>query len=318
MLRERAKIWKMVETGSGSSEVMSFVGWWCSESDMCMRQCCGPSRGFVMHITNNFGQVSTLFHHTNVIIHVGGPLPMASARGAAALGHSLEAHNWWEWKISSLQRQINWFSWFKYLHSNVVHGVTAAELDWRYYSRCRQSYCRVEPKKRQKEVSVSWLQICKGVRNLAKHRPLHWCSCMFFCFSFVCLIRLRLRNDPYCVGWGVKLYTHSLTSDTSSVMSTTGGQELPNSVRVSTLRSDTVDIIVHVRWPTAWIWDLPFLPAADIHWLMLRFDFFVVCFSALQMRNMPNSFPGHSLADAPSPVGLSFFSKSLFSCIKGM
>jgi uncharacterized protein YxjI len=26
------------------------------ESDMCMRQCCGPSRGFTMHITNNFGQ----------------------------------------------------------------------------------------------------------------------------------------------------------------------------------------------------------------------------------------------------------------------
>lgn len=26
------------------------------ESDMCMRQCCGPQRGFTMHITNNFGQ----------------------------------------------------------------------------------------------------------------------------------------------------------------------------------------------------------------------------------------------------------------------
>jgi len=26
------------------------------ESDVCMRQCCGPQRGFTMHITNNFGQ----------------------------------------------------------------------------------------------------------------------------------------------------------------------------------------------------------------------------------------------------------------------
>ncbi|KAL5021054.1 hypothetical protein ScPMuIL_000209 [Solemya velum] len=26
------------------------------ESDMCMRQCCGPSRGFMMHITDNNGQ----------------------------------------------------------------------------------------------------------------------------------------------------------------------------------------------------------------------------------------------------------------------
>lgn len=26
------------------------------ESDTCMRQCCGPSRGFVMHITDNMGQ----------------------------------------------------------------------------------------------------------------------------------------------------------------------------------------------------------------------------------------------------------------------
>ena len=28
------------------------------ESDSCMRQCCGPQRGFTMHITDNFGQVS--------------------------------------------------------------------------------------------------------------------------------------------------------------------------------------------------------------------------------------------------------------------
>jgi hypothetical protein len=28
------------------------------ESDVCMRQCCGSSRGFTMHITNNLGQVS--------------------------------------------------------------------------------------------------------------------------------------------------------------------------------------------------------------------------------------------------------------------
>jgi hypothetical protein len=26
------------------------------ESDMCMRQCCGPSRSFTMHITDNFGR----------------------------------------------------------------------------------------------------------------------------------------------------------------------------------------------------------------------------------------------------------------------
>jgi hypothetical protein len=29
-----------------------------SESDACMRQCCGPSRSFVMHITDNLGRVS--------------------------------------------------------------------------------------------------------------------------------------------------------------------------------------------------------------------------------------------------------------------
>ena len=28
-----------------------------SESDMCSRQCCGPSRGFVIHITDNNQQV---------------------------------------------------------------------------------------------------------------------------------------------------------------------------------------------------------------------------------------------------------------------
>ena len=28
------------------------------ESDTCHRQCCGPARGFVMHITDNLGQVS--------------------------------------------------------------------------------------------------------------------------------------------------------------------------------------------------------------------------------------------------------------------
>lgn len=27
------------------------------ESDTCHRQCCGPGRGFVMHITDNLGQV---------------------------------------------------------------------------------------------------------------------------------------------------------------------------------------------------------------------------------------------------------------------
>ncbi|KAL5014508.1 hypothetical protein ScPMuIL_008778 [Solemya velum] len=27
----------------------------CEESDMCMRQCCGPNRGFIMHITDNNG-----------------------------------------------------------------------------------------------------------------------------------------------------------------------------------------------------------------------------------------------------------------------
>jgi len=30
----------------------------CAESGCCMRQCCGPERGFVMHITNNFNEVS--------------------------------------------------------------------------------------------------------------------------------------------------------------------------------------------------------------------------------------------------------------------
>jgi len=35
-----------------------------AESDSCMRQCCGPQRGFTMHITDNFGQVS----HVNVIL----------------------------------------------------------------------------------------------------------------------------------------------------------------------------------------------------------------------------------------------------------
>ncbi len=28
------------------------------DSDLCMRQCCGPTRGFIMHITDNMGQVS--------------------------------------------------------------------------------------------------------------------------------------------------------------------------------------------------------------------------------------------------------------------
>ena len=27
---------------------------------MCMRQCCGPNRGFMMHITDNTGQVSMM------------------------------------------------------------------------------------------------------------------------------------------------------------------------------------------------------------------------------------------------------------------
>ena len=35
----------------------------CSESDLCMRQCCGPSRGFIMHITDNYGQVT----HTHLL-----------------------------------------------------------------------------------------------------------------------------------------------------------------------------------------------------------------------------------------------------------
>ena len=30
------------------------------ESDVCMRQCCGPGRGFTMHITDNLGQVCSL------------------------------------------------------------------------------------------------------------------------------------------------------------------------------------------------------------------------------------------------------------------
>ena len=29
------------------------------ESDLCMRQCCGPARGFIIHITDNAGQVRT-------------------------------------------------------------------------------------------------------------------------------------------------------------------------------------------------------------------------------------------------------------------
>lgn len=29
------------------------------ESDTCHRQCCGPGRGFIMHITDNLGQVSS-------------------------------------------------------------------------------------------------------------------------------------------------------------------------------------------------------------------------------------------------------------------
>jgi len=28
-----------------------------AESGCCMRQCCGPARGFVMHITDNYNQV---------------------------------------------------------------------------------------------------------------------------------------------------------------------------------------------------------------------------------------------------------------------
>jgi len=32
-----------------------------AESGCCMRQCCGPARGFVMHISDNYKQVWRLF-----------------------------------------------------------------------------------------------------------------------------------------------------------------------------------------------------------------------------------------------------------------
>jgi len=42
------------------TELMYGTGlFFCAESGCCMRQCCGPDRGFVMHITNNFDQVRT-------------------------------------------------------------------------------------------------------------------------------------------------------------------------------------------------------------------------------------------------------------------
>jgi len=48
------------------------------------------------------------------------------------------------------------------------------------------------------------------------------CDHLYYCMYFICefslynffrglLFYLRFRNDLYCVGWGVKLYTHSLT-----------------------------------------------------------------------------------------------------------
>jgi len=39
------------------------INYYTAESDACMRQCCGPQRGFTMHITDNFGQVSNASYY---------------------------------------------------------------------------------------------------------------------------------------------------------------------------------------------------------------------------------------------------------------
>lgn len=40
------------------------------ESDTCHRQCCGPGRGFVMHITDNMGQVCTCVLTFDIMSHI--------------------------------------------------------------------------------------------------------------------------------------------------------------------------------------------------------------------------------------------------------
>jgi len=51
---------------------------WILESDDCMRQCCGPSRSFKLHVTDNFGQASYLsirlsvlycIYHSSICLH---------------------------------------------------------------------------------------------------------------------------------------------------------------------------------------------------------------------------------------------------------
>jgi len=41
-----------------------------AESDACMRQCCGPQRGFTMHIIDNFGQVNIIAIFISFRLHL--------------------------------------------------------------------------------------------------------------------------------------------------------------------------------------------------------------------------------------------------------
>ena len=39
-----------------------------TDTPLCMRLCCGPNRGFTIHMTDNFGQVSIITVIINIIL----------------------------------------------------------------------------------------------------------------------------------------------------------------------------------------------------------------------------------------------------------
>ena len=52
----------------------TFVG--LIESGMCMRQCCGKDRGFIMHIVNNYTQVAYICTLLHLHLHVKVKVPV--------------------------------------------------------------------------------------------------------------------------------------------------------------------------------------------------------------------------------------------------